>query len=131
MSVFLIWLIFRVMCTLNSIAHSFCILGCQKLPCFLNFLASRTRPEKLCSFYWLQRIRCKTARYVHVECRFGKPFFIVLERWCHCAGLQKDGGAKSKQILPSLSHWNSGGSSSRMLVKKGQNNKIIIYTTRQ
>ena len=35
---------------LNSGAHSFRILGSQKLPCFFNFPVSRIRPEKNVSF---------------------------------------------------------------------------------
>ena len=51
------------------------------------------------------------ARFVHVECRFDKikdifqGFGTLVSLW-----LQKDGGAKRKQIWTNLSHWNCAGS---------------------
>ena len=54
------------------------------------------------------------ARFGHVECRFDK-----INDMFHGFGslvslrLQKDGGAKSKQICTNLSHWNTCGSNYR------------------
>ena len=53
---------------LNSGAHSFRILGSQKFPCFSNFPVSRSRPEKLFDFYWLQlQITCKSGWIAQAE----------------------------------------------------------------
>ena len=54
----------------------------------------------------------KLARFVLVECRFDRMNNIFQGfRSVVSLQLQKDGGAKSKQIWTTLSHWNTGGSS--------------------
>ena len=55
------------------------------------------------------------ARFGHVECRFDKIINDIFQGFGSFVSLrlQKDGGAKSKQIWTSLSHWNTGGSSYR------------------
>ena len=54
------------------------------------------------------------ARFVHVECRFDKinDIFQGFESLVSLR-LQKDRGAKSKQIWPNLLHWNTNSSSYR------------------
>ena len=54
------------------------------------------------------------ARFVQVECRFDK-INNIFEGFGSLVSLrlQKDGGAKSKQIWMNLSHWNTGDSSYR------------------
>ena len=52
------------------------------------------------------------ARFGHVECKFDK-INDIFQGFGSLVSLrlQKDGGAKSKQIWTNLSHWNTGGSS--------------------
>ena len=54
------------------------------------------------------------ARFAHVEYRFDK-MKDMFQGFGSLVSLrlQKDGGAKSKQIWTNLSHWNTGGQSSR------------------
>ena len=54
------------------------------------------------------------ARFGHHECRFDNinDIFQGFETLVSLR-LQKDGGAKSKQIWMNLSHWNTGGTSYR------------------
>ena len=54
--------------SLNSGAHSFRILGSQKMPFFLTFPSPQPFPKKLCDFYWLQlRITCKSGWIAQAE----------------------------------------------------------------
>ena len=53
-------------------------------------------------------------RFGHEECRFDK-INDIFQGFGSLVSLllQKDGGAKSKQIWTNLSHWNTGGTSYR------------------